>query len=110
MERVAAVIARPWLPQVLLIVCDQVFAGRVAAIYRNLASHPELAGPDRIGGRMTVLAATAQAEANARAVAPIDLELEARPIDFSSEDVIDITEDGDEGRGREEERGVEKEG
>lgn len=98
MERVAAVIARPWLPQVLLIVCDQVFAGRVAAIYRNLASHPELAGPDRIGGRMTVLAATAQAEANARAVAPIDLELEARPIVFSSEDVIDLTEDGDEGR------------
>jgi hypothetical protein len=99
MERVAAVIARPWLPQALLIVCDQVFAGRLAAIYRNLASHPEVAGQDRIGGRMTVLAAAAQAEANARAVVPIDLELEARPVVFSSEDVIDLTEDGDDGRG-----------
>ncbi|WP_454916614.1 hypothetical protein [Xanthobacter sediminis] len=97
-ERVAAVIARPWLPRTLLIVCDQAFAGRLAAIYRNLASHPEVAGQDRIGGRMTAMAAAAQAEANARAVVPIDLELEARPIVFSSEDVIDLTEDGDEGR------------
>ncbi len=98
MERLAAVVARPWLPQTLVVVCDLAFAGRLAAIYRNLASHPELAGQDRIGGRMTILAAAAHTEANARAVAPVNLELEARPIVFSSEEVIDLTEDGDEGR------------
>jgi hypothetical protein len=90
-EAFARVVARQWLPNELVLLCDRSFAVRIAATHRGLGSHPDLAGADRIGGRLAAIAAAAQTEADARAVGAVDLELEARPVMLPSEDVVDLT-------------------
>lgn len=90
-EVFARVVARQWLPNELVLLCDRSFAVRTAAAHRGLGSHPDLAGAERIGGRLAAIAAAAQTEADARAVGAVDLELEARPVVLPSEDVVDLT-------------------
>lgn len=97
-DRLAAVLARPWLPDELVVLCDRTFAVRTAATSKILGSHPDLAGVDRIGDRLAAVASAAQLEADGRAVEAVDLELEARPVVLASEDVIDLTADDDDGR------------
>lgn len=85
---------RAWLPEQLVILCDRKFAVRVAASYHGLAGHAELRGDQPIGERLRAVAAAAKREAQARAVATIDLELEARPVLDVPDPVVDLT-DGD---------------
>lgn len=94
------VLVRPWLPDDLILICDRTFAVRTAAAHKSLASHPDLAGVDRIGVRLAAVAKAAQTEAEGRAVAAVDLEFEARPIVLPVEDVVDLT-GGDDDDGRE---------
>src|SRR5207237_1093088 len=67
------------------------FVSRLGATYNALASHPDLAGPGRIGSRLAMAAAAAESEARARAVAPVDLELDTRDPAPSDDSVIDLT-------------------
>lgn len=90
-ETLARVLAREWLPDELVILCDRTFALRVAATHRGLGLHPDLSGKDRIGGRLEAVAMAAKTEADSRAVTPVDLELEARPVVLPNEDVVDLT-------------------
>lgn len=99
-EKLAPIVARTWLPDELVLLCDRTFAVRTAATHKGLGTHPDLAGPDRIGGRLVALATAAQAEADSRAVAAVDLELEARPVLLPSEEVVDLT-GGDDDDSRE---------
>src|SRR3546814_16333893 len=71
--------ARGWLPEQMLILCDRAFATRVAGSYAALAKHQAFGGAGRIGGRLLVMAAAATQEAEARNVGAIDLEPSARP-------------------------------
>lgn len=84
--------ARGWLPEQMLILCDRAFATRVAGSYAALAKHQDFGGDGRIGGRLRVMAAAAKKEAEARNVGSIDLELSARPPIDVPDTVIDMTE------------------
>ncbi|MEO5774463.1 MAG: hypothetical protein ABIQ32_10150 [Sphingomicrobium sp.] len=86
--------ARGWLPEQMLILCDRAFATRVAGSYAGLAKHQDFGGQGRIGDRLRVMAAAAKAEAEARNVGAVDLELSARPPVDVPDTVIDMT-DGD---------------
>lgn len=85
---------RGWLPEQLVILCDRKFAVRLAASYHGLAGHAELRGDQPVGVRLRTLAVAAKSEAEARAIGPIDLELEARPALDVPDPVVDLT-DGD---------------
>lgn len=97
-DGLARVLMRPWLPDELIIVCDQAFARRTAGSLRILAGHPDLNGDGRPGGRLDAVVKAAQNEADARSVSAVDLELEARPVMLATDDVIDLTDDDDDGR------------
>jgi hypothetical protein len=99
LEEVSTVVCRTWLPDELVIACDRAFAGRMASAYRMLACHPDLCGENRVGSRLAIVVTAAHSEAEARAVAPVELELELHAALDVNEDVIDLTEDGeDDGR------------
>lgn len=97
-DRLARVLVRPWLPDELIIVCDQAFARRTAGSLRILAGHPDLNGEGRPGARLDAVAKAAQNEADARSISPVDLDLEARPVVLATCNVIDLTDDDDDGR------------
>lgn len=90
-DQFAVLLGRKWLPEEVIVIADREFVSRLGAIYNALASHPDLAGPGKIGSRLAMAAAAAESEARARAVAPVDLELDNRdpaPVDDA---VIDLT-------------------
>eukprot|EP01037_Dinobryon_pediforme_P010504 gene10504-10572_t len=90
--------ARGWLPEQMLILCDRAFATRVAGSYAGLAKHQDFGGQGRIGDRLRVMAAAAKAEAEARNVGAVDLELSARPPVDVPDTVIDMTDGQTAGR------------
>jgi hypothetical protein len=92
------VLMRPWLPDELIIVCDQAFARRTAGSLRILAGHPDLNVDGGPGARLNSVAAAAQKEADARSVSAVDLELEAKPIVLATDNIIDLIDDDDDGR------------
>jgi hypothetical protein len=100
LEELSTMLRRTWLPDELVIACDNAFADRIASAYQLLATHPDLGGEGGIGSRLTKVVAAAKAEAEARAIAPVELELELHSTVNVNEDVIDLTDDG-EGDSRE---------
>ena len=98
MDWLAAALARPWLPDELIIVCDQAFARRIAGSFGVLASHPDMSGEGRLGARLAAVANAAKNEVKAREVSAVDLELEARPVFLSTDDIVDLTDDDDDGQ------------
>ena len=84
--------ARGWLPEQMLILCDRAFATRVAGSYAGLAKHQDFGGQGRIGDRLRVMAAAAMTEAEARNVGSVDLELSARPPVDVPDTIIDMTD------------------
>lgn len=95
-DQFAILLGRRWLPEEIIVIADREFVSRLGATYAALASHPDLAGSGRIGGRLAMAAAAAQTEARARDVAPVDLELDTRDRAPSDEHVIDLTGDDDD--------------
>jgi hypothetical protein len=93
----AVLLGRKWLPEEIIVLADREFVDRLGVTYAALASHPDLSGAGKIGGRLAKAAAAAKAEACARDVAPIDLDMNASGP-FSTETIIDLTaeEDDDE--------------
>ena len=96
LDQLSVTLSRRWLPEELVVVCDRTFAVQVAGLYRALGVHSDFAGEERIGGRLSSVAAAAHAEALARAVAPVDLELEPHPTFNASEEVVDLADDGED--------------
>jgi hypothetical protein len=92
----AILLGRKWLPEEILVIADREFVDRIATTYLPLSSHPDLAGPQRIGSRLAVAAAAAKIEARARDVAPIDLELDSHPLATTEDHLIDMTADDDD--------------
>jgi hypothetical protein len=92
----AILLGRRWLPEEIIIIADREFVDRLGVTYAALASHPDLAGTGRIGSRLAKAAAAAKAEAYARDVAAIDLELDARGPALTDEAVIDLTAGDDD--------------
>jgi hypothetical protein len=99
MGGLTAVLTRRWLPDELIIVCDHPFARRIAGSFRILACHPDMNTEGHPGARLAAVAATAQTEARARAVAAVDLELDAKPVLLTMDDIIDLADDDDDGQG-----------
>lgn len=100
LEQLSVILGRKWLPDELTVVADREFVSRLAATYRVLSQHPDLAGADKIGVRLAAAAAKARAEADARAVPAIDLELESHRSADRDETVIDLLnldDDDDDG-------------
>ena len=99
LDQLSVVLSRSWLPEELVVLCDRAFTIRVASVYRQLAVHRDLAGEGHIGGRLSAVASAAREEAAARDVPTVDLELEPRLTFSAGEEVIDLTDDGeDDGR------------
>jgi hypothetical protein len=96
----AILLGRRWLPEEIVVLADREFVDRLSVSYATLATHPDLAGTGRIGSRLARAAAAAKAEARARDVGPIDLELDVRGPTLTDEIVIDLTarEDDDDER------------
>ena len=92
----AILLGRKWLPEEIIVIADREFVDRLGVTYAALASHPDLAGPGRIGSRLAKAATAAKAEARARDVAPVDLELDVRGPTLTDETVIDLTAGDDE--------------
>ena len=99
-DQFAILLGRRWLPEEIIVIADREFVDRLGVIYAALASHPDLAGSRRIGIRLAKAAMAAKAEARARDVAPVDLDLDVRGPTLTNEVVIDLT-DGDEDEERE---------
>jgi hypothetical protein len=95
-DQFAILLGRKWLPEEIIVIADREFVDRLGATYAVLASHPDLAGIGRIGGRLAKAAVAAKAEARARDVAPIDLELDVRVVTSTDETVIDLTAGDDD--------------
>jgi hypothetical protein len=95
-DQFAILLGRKWLPDEIIVLSDREFVDRLAGTYSSLASHPDLAGTGRIGGRLAKAAAAAKAEAKARDVPALDLELEARAPSILDENVIDLTAGDDD--------------
>jgi len=99
-DQFAILLGRKWLPEEIIVVADREFVDRLGVTYAALASHPDLAGTGRIGSRLAKAAVAAKAEARARDVAPVDLELDVRGPTLTGETVIDLTAgDDDDERG-----------
>jgi hypothetical protein len=92
----AILLGRKWLPEEIIVIADREFVDRLGVTYAALASHPDLAGTGRIGSRLAKAAVAAKAEAHARDVAPLDLELDVRGPTLTDETVIDLTADDDD--------------
>jgi len=92
----AILLGRKWLPEEIIVIADREFVDRLGVTYAALASHPDLAGTGRIGSRLAKAAAAAKAEAHARDVAPVDLELDVRGPTLTDEMVIDLTAGDDD--------------
>jgi hypothetical protein len=95
-DQFAILLGRKWLPEEIVVVADREFVDRLGGTYAVLASHPDLAGTGRIGSRLAKAAIAAKAEARARDVAPVDLELDVRGPTLTSETVIDLTAGDDD--------------
>jgi hypothetical protein len=92
----AILLGRKWLPEEIIVIADREFVDRLGVTYAALASHPDLAGTGRIGSRLAKAAVAAKAEARARDVAPVDLELDVRGPTLTDETVIDLTAGDDD--------------
>lgn len=99
LDRLSALLIRPWLPDDVLILCDYAFTTRLTATYGGLGGHPDIRAQPDLAARLKSISAATRREAEARAVGPIDLELEAQPILHTADDVIDLVDD-DEDSGR----------
>ena len=97
-DRFAILLGRRWLPEEIIVLADREFVDRLSVSYAALASHPDLSGDGRIGSRLAKAAAAAKAEAHARDVGPIDLDLDARGSTLTDETVIDLTAPEDDER------------
>lgn len=95
-EQLSVILGKKWLPAEITVVCDREFVTRLASTYRSLSQHSDLAGPDRIGSRLTAAAKAAQAEAEARLVPAIDLELISHRDADRDEEVIDLVNSGED--------------
>jgi hypothetical protein len=93
----AILLGRRWLPEEISVVADREFVDRIGATYASLATHPDLAGDGRIGSRLAKAAAAAKAEAHARDVGPVDLDIEVRGPVIVDESIIDLTSSEDDG-------------
>lgn len=96
LDQLSVVLSRPWLPEELIVLCDRAFAVRAARVYRHLAVHRDLAGEGHIGSRLSAIVSSARAEAAARDVPTIDLELDPRPTFSAGEELDDSEDDGRE--------------
>jgi hypothetical protein len=96
LDRLSALLIRPWLPDDVLILCDHAFTTRLTATYGGLSGHPDIRARAELAARLKSIATAARREAEARAVGPIDLDLEAQPILQAADDVIDLVDDDDE--------------
>lgn len=94
----STIVARAWLPDELIVICERTFASRVADIYRRLSSHPDLSGSGRLGERLACVAEAAKTEVEARGVASVNLDLEPQTEMNFTETLVDLTgDDPDEG-------------
>ena len=100
-DQFAILLGRKWLPEEIIVLSDREFVDRLAGTYAALAMHPDLAGAGRIGSRLAKAASAAKAEAKARDVPAVDLELETRAPSIMDESVIDLTAGEDEDDERE---------
>ena len=89
---------RAWLPATTLVLCDRQFALRTAGSYAALARLPAFGGERETGGRLRAIAAASKHEAEARSVGAVDLELASRPPVDVPDLVIDLAEEGGDGR------------
>jgi hypothetical protein len=99
-DQFAILLGRRWLPEEIVVLADREFVDRLAGTYAALASHPDLTGPGHIGSRLAKAAAAAKAEAKARDVPALDLELEPHAPTVLEENVIDLTIGDDEDEGQ----------
>ncbi len=95
-DQFAILLGRRWLPEEIIVIADREFVDRLGVTYAALASHPDLAGIGRIGSRLAKAAVAAKAEARARDVAPIDLDMDVRGPTLTGETVIDLTAGDDD--------------
>jgi len=95
-DQFAILLGRKWLPEEIIVIADREFVDRLGPTYAALASHPDLAGAGRIGSRLAKAAVAAKAEARARDVAPVDLELDVHGPTLTNETVIDLTAGDDD--------------
>lgn len=95
-DQFAILLGRRWLPEEIIVIGDREFVDRLGVTYAALASHPDLAGTERIGSRLAKAAVAAKVEARARDVAPVDLELDVRGPTLMNETVIDLTAGDDD--------------
>jgi hypothetical protein len=99
-DQFAILLGRRWLPEEIIVLADREFVDRLGVTYAQLASHPDLSGTGKIGSRLASAATAAKAEARARDVGPVALDLEAREPAIADEMIIDLTtgEDDDDER------------
>lgn len=96
-DALAVLLGRRWLPEEMIILADREFVERLGWTYASLAVHPDLAGVDKIGGRLANAAAAAKKEAAGRDVGPVNLESAASdPLLLPDDAVIDLTADDDD--------------
>jgi hypothetical protein len=95
-DRFALLLGRRWLPEEIIVIADREFVDLLGVTYAALASHPDLAGPGRIGSRLAKAAMAAKAEARSRDVAPVNLDLDVRGPTLTDETVIDLTAGDDD--------------
>jgi hypothetical protein len=95
-DQFALLLGRRWLPEEIIVLADRDFVDRIASTYGGLSTHPDLAGPERIGSRLACAAAAAKLEARARDVQEVDLQLEPSAPALSQEQVIDLTGDDED--------------
>ena len=97
-DRLSTLLVRPWLPEEAILICDHALAGRIAGTYGVLVRHPDIHAHLGLEQRLRAIAAEAQREFEARAVGPVDLELEARPSIIEADEMIDLVDDDEGGR------------
>lgn len=95
----AVLLGRRWLPEEITVLSDREFVDRIGSTYAALATHPDLAGAGKIGGRLTRAAEAAKAEAQARNVGPVDLDLDLQSAILADDNIIDLTSNEDDGEG-----------
>ena len=88
--------AESGFPEEIVVLADREFVDRPGVTYAAVASHPDLSGAGRVGGRLANAAAAAKAEARARDVAPIELAINASGPSSTNETTIDLTAEEDD--------------
>ena len=96
LDRLSALLTRSWLPGEILILCDSAFTTRLTATYGGLVAHADLREQPDLAARLKAISTAARREAEARSVAPIDLDLEAQPVLHTADDVIDLVDEEDD--------------